>query len=505
MTISKSQLDNWKISKLYDLATKIDGENQLYLIQLDKAKQVFTDSQAYWSGQAREAAYNRVSEDHGQGYKLFLEVQDAPVALRSVASALESHRTTLLGKVADATSAALTVDDSWKVSGSDADKVRTHQDAINTAYRELESAAKLAATKLAEHAGYVRAAGDLLGSGLDVSADRTAAAGARLGAEDGAALADALRRGDHTAAAAIMAHRPKGLTTQEIADIAAGKDVPGVPADLKQYYQDFTKSFYNDPGNTGNYKKWMDNAERRGVSPETIVDIAGTHGITPEDFKVLDGMEPVTDKDGKTYFIMPSGTSGDDAQKAVLMTYILNAGTDYDAAGKVPGVTNDFKETPYSSAEVQRIIDRQNKNDWSYDQDVAYVDDNGGRLATTPNGMLMGLGGNELQDLYSQKGGTTYGDIFMMNLDDLDDPADQLREIAESGSKWFDNGSGPQQSTTDLDRLLHHEERHSQQWADKGYAGMIGSVAWSGLKAWWTDSDDEIEEDAGLHDGGYKK
>lgn len=34
---------------------------------------------------------------------------------------------------------------------------------------------------------------------------------------------------------------------------------------------------------------------------------------------------------------------------------------------------------------------------------------------------------------------------------------------------------------------------------------MIGSVAWSGLKAWWTDSDDEIEEDAGLHDGGYKK
>ena len=241
------------------------------------------------------------------------------------------------------------------------------------------------------------------------------------------------------------------------------------------------------------------------MSPETIVEIAGTHGITPEDFTVLDGMEPVTDKDGKTYFIMPSGTSGDDAQKAVLMTYILNAGTDYDKAGLVPGVVNDFKETPYSSAEVQRIIDRQDKNDWSYDQDVAFIDSNGGRLATTPNGMLMGLGGNELQDLYSQKGGTTYGDIFMMNLDDLDDPAGQLRNIAESGSKWFDNGSGPQQSSTDLDRLLHHEERHSQQWAEKGYAGMIGSVAWSGLKAWWTDSDDEIEEDAGLHDGGYKK
>ncbi|WP_255588750.1 hypothetical protein [Nocardia sp. MH4] len=157
------------------------------------------------------------------------------------------------------------------------------------------------------------------------------------------------------------------------------------------------------------------------------MEIAGTHGITPEDFTVLDGMEPVTDKDGKTYFIMPSGTSGDDAQKAVLMTYILNAGTDYDKAGLVPGVVNDFEETPYSSAEVQRIIDRQDKNDWSYDQDVAFIDSNGGRLATTPNGMLMGLGGNELQDLYSQKGGTTYGDIFMMNLDDLDDPASCAR------------------------------------------------------------------------------
>ncbi|MFI9504768.1 ESX-1 secretion-associated protein [Nocardia sp. NPDC052566] len=498
MTITRTQVDSWKISKLYDLATKIDTENQLFLDQLDRTKKVFSDAQAYWAGMAHDAAYDRVAQDYDQGYKLFLEVRDAPAVLRQVASSLDADRTVLLGKVADATAPqgpALTVDDNWKVSGSDAEQVRTHQGLIDTAYRALEASAKLAVSTVAEHAEYIRAAGDLLGSGLDVSADRTAAASTRLAAEDGAALADALRRGDYTAAAAVMAHQPKGLTAQEIQDIAAGKNVPGVPADVQQYYRDFNKAFYNDPGNTGNYKKWMENAEKRGVSPATIVDIARTHGITPEDFKVLDGMKPVTDDNGKTYFLIPDGTSGNDVKKAVLMTYILNAGTDYDAAGRAAGGVNDFRETPYSSAEIQRIIDRQNKNPWSYNEDVAFVNGNGGRLATTPNGMIMGLGGNWLQDLYSQKGGTTYGDIFMFNIDNVADPADQLRKIVESGTTWFENDKGPYKGNLDLDRLLHHEERHSRQWADKGYFGMIWAAVTDG---------DGIEKDAGLRDGGYK-
>ena len=251
------------------------------------------------------------------------------------------------------------------------------------------------------------------------------------------------------------------------------------------------------PSPDGYYAQWLENAERRDVSPEVIVEIAQRHGITPEDFEILEGMEEIQDPDGKSFFLIPEGTTGDDAQNAVLMTYILNAGTDYDKAGERPRVTNDFAETPYSADEVQRITDRQESNDWSYDDDVAFVVDNGGRLATTPNGMLMGVGGNWLQDGYSREAGTTWGDIFMVNIDDPDDVAQQLSDIVESGHAWDvdDDDGKPYERTLDLDRFLHHEERHSQQWADKGYAGMIWDYTWN---------HDALEEDAGMSDGGYR-
>jgi hypothetical protein len=78
-------------------------------------------------------------------------------------------------------------------------------------------------------------------------------------------------------------------------------------------------------------------------------------------------------------------------KKAALMTYVLNAGTGYEGAklgpDKLPGtaddVKNDFEETPYSAAEVQRIVDRQNANSWSY---TALAEAGGGAsMATTPN------------------------------------------------------------------------------------------------------------------------
>jgi hypothetical protein len=250
------------------------------------------------------------------------------------------------------------------------------------------------------------------------------------------------------------------------------------------------------PSPDGYYAQWLENTERRGVPPEVIVDIARRHDITPDDFKILEHMKEIKDPDGKSFFLLDEGTSGEDARKAVLMTYILNAGSDYGAAGRKPGVKNNFGETPYSADEVQRIIDRQDANDWSYDDDVAFVDGNGGRLVTTPNGMLMGAGGNWLQDMYSQKAGTTWGDIFMVDIDDPKDAGQQLSNIVDSGHMWYadDNGK-PYEGGLDLDRFLHHEERHSQQWADKGYVGMM----WDAI----TDSDG-LEEDAGLSDAGYR-
>ncbi|MCT7657863.1 EspA/EspE family type VII secretion system effector [Mycobacterium deserti] len=244
---------------------------------------------------------------------------------------------------------------------------------------------------------------------------------------------------------------------------------------------------------TGYYAEWLQNADRQSVSPGTIVDIAERHDITPEDFEVLNRMEKVTDPDGKSFFLIPKGTSGDDARKAVLMTYILNAGTDYGE-----GTDRDFEPTPYSADEVQRIIDRQSANSWSYDQDVGFVLDNDGALMTTPNGMLMGMGGNWAQDQFSWLGGTAWGEIFMENIDHSAGagPAEQLRQIAQSGVSWNVGADGvPRAGTLDLDRLLHHEEIHSQQWAREGYFGMIWDVA--------TDLD-RLEDEAGRRDGGYK-
>jgi hypothetical protein len=118
--------------------------------------------------------------------------------------------------------------------------------------------------------------------------------------------------------------------------------------------------------------------------------------------------------------------------------------------------------------------------------------------------MLMGLGGNGLQDLFSEGGGTTWGDIFMVNIDDPDDPAQQLRQIVRSGEAWYPapDGNG-RQGNLDLDRLLHHEERHSQQWAEKGYPTMLKEYGWEWLreKAGYPN---RLEEDAGLSDGGYR-
>ena len=247
---------------------------------------------------------------------------------------------------------------------------------------------------------------------------------------------------------------------------------------------------------------WLENAERQGVAPHVVAEIARRHDITPENFQVLEKMAEIKDPDGKSFFLIPQGTSGDDARKAALMTYILNAGTDYGKAGKQSA---DFAATPYSAAEVARIMNRQNANSWSYTRDVRFVDRNGGRLVTTPNGMLMGLGGNWIQRQFSQRGGTAWGDIFMVNMGSLADPAEQLRRIIQSGHAWYIGGSGkPMESSLELDRVLHHEERHCQQWAAKGYVGMLRDYSRELIREYVFGTINSLEEDAGLADGGYR-
>lgn len=237
---------------------------------------------------------------------------------------------------------------------------------------------------------------------------------------------------------------------------------------------------------------WLQNARRRGVAADVVAEIARRHAIAPDSFGVFEGLEKIEDPRGKSYFLLPRSISGEDARTATLMTYVLNAGTDYGGAGRGRA---DFPEAPYGAAEVARIISRQNANRWSYARDVRFVHRNGGRLVTTPNGILMGAGGNWIQRQFSRRGGTTWGDIFMVNMGKLADPAERLGRIIRSGYAWHH---------LDLDRVLHHEERHCRQWAAKGYGGMLRDYSWELLRELVFGETNRLEADAGLSDGGYR-
>jgi hypothetical protein len=107
----------------------------------------------------------------------------------------------------------------------------------------------------------------------------------------------------------------------------------------------------------------------------------------------------------------------------------------------------------------------------------------------------MGLGGNWVQRQFSQRGGTAWGDIFMVNMGKVADPTKPLRRIVESGRAWH---------RLDLDRVLHHEERHCRQWAAKGYVGMLRDYGRELVREAVFGATNRLEEDAGLSDGGYR-
>jgi hypothetical protein len=249
------------------------------------------------------------------------------------------------------------------------------------------------------------------------------------------------------------------------------------------------------------HDKWLENAACRKVSAEVIDDIARRHGIVPDSFGVLEESEEIKDPHGKAFFLLPPVAGGDHAREVVLMTYVFNAGTGYGKAGTQ---STDFPDTPYSAAEIRRIINRQSANDWSYSRDVRFVHRNGARLVATPNGILMGLGGNWIQRQFSQQGGTAWGDIFMLNIGGATDPAQQLRHIVRSGHAWCTDESGRARETNlDLDRVLHHEELHSEQWAAKGYPRMLRDYSWEIFRERVFGRINRLEADAGLSDGGY--
>ncbi|MFL0284298.1 type VII secretion target [Mycobacterium sp. SMC-21] len=314
-------------------------------------------------------------------------------------------------------------------------------------------------------------------------------------------------------AASLYEHGDRAAAERIPFDVPEAKDArigddPGEPGyDPVNKYEDALRDAGLLSGtSSGYYREWLQNAAKKGVPPQIIVDIARQQQLTPASFDILEGMERVADNnrtssdpsDDNTYFLLPPGTSADNARRAVLMTYILNAGAGYTKGNP----TTDFAETPYTADEVRRIAGRQSANSWSYEQ-VPRLAGSGGRFATTPNGMLMGLGGGFIQNQLSQQAGSTYGDVFLINIDHPTDAGDQLRKMIGSGQMWYDGPGGARQQDMDIDRILHHEERHSGQWAALGPVEFAKQYAISLAAEKLTGRRNPFENNAGASDGGY--
>ncbi|ORW67898.1 hypothetical protein AWC24_09100 [Mycolicibacter senuensis] len=235
----------------------------------------------------------------------------------------------------------------------------------------------------------------------------------------------------------------------------------------------------------------MANLDRRAIAPQEVAGIVRRQRITRDSFRALDAMEQITDPQGQSFFVIPRGAGSKQARHAVRLTYILNAGTGYGRSG----TRNDFPETPYGVAELERIIQRQRANRWSYDP-VRTICSTGGCLVTTPNGLLMGLGGNRFHAQLSRRAGTMWGDLFMVNVDRERDPARKLRDIVEAGRI---SPGGP-----DLDRVLHHEEIHAQQWAALGSIQFPARYLAEEARVRILGGTNSFESEAGLSDGGYQ-
>ncbi|MFF3566869.1 hypothetical protein ACFYXQ_03710 [Nocardia jiangxiensis] len=241
----RSELDRWNLQALRDWATSVHDGNEKMLEQIDKARKFFTDLGDNWMGTAFYAAYDRVGEDHDEARKVYQDISDFLSAFGTSVGNVSSHRDVLRAKASDAEGADVKVADNWACSGSDAEAVNAHQDAINTAYRELTQAESELGRLLTSRGEIIRAAGDLFGSSIEV--DEAPSAGARLGAEDGKRLADAARDHDKNAIDTIASAMPQyQLTQKDLQDLANGKQVSDIPSGVQDYYREFFKNSGKD-------------------------------------------------------------------------------------------------------------------------------------------------------------------------------------------------------------------------------------------------------------------
>ncbi|WP_166353192.1 hypothetical protein [Phytoactinopolyspora limicola] len=229
------------------------------------------------------------------------------------------------------------------------------------------------------------------------------------------------------------------------------------------------------------HREWISWTLQTGLTPADMVERARQEGVDQNTFDLLRDVTIWRTPDGRPYARIEDAG---DAREIVRLIELLNGGT--------PSTTDE----------------RRDANSWSYSSlfglrngDVGLVLNNGGALVATPEGILMAApGGKHLGiipntvDIFSARGGTMWGEIFVLN-GSHDDPASILEDTITNGVP--PPGSG----APSLERLLRHERVHAEQWARLGYTRFIWEYLTNGPS---NPCEHPLEIEAGLADGGYR-
>ncbi|MBF6487063.1 hypothetical protein IU431_23355 [Nocardia otitidiscaviarum] len=266
--LTRANVTAWRTSALSDLAATIEAAAKTYGELSGSMPTHFANLNGSWAGNAHDAAYNRVGEEHRESLKVGDEVDDVVTALRAADTRLHNERENLLNKVADAEDPAgavagetYTVNDSWLVGATKPegvtdeqakqirDNCKFHQDAIRTALLSLRDAAMEEAQKIVAASGEARDRGIYFGDGINSPLPEgglvnDSELGYETGREDGIAIAD----GTATDAqmqriAARLAET--GLTPDQLEALANGQEVT-VPLSSMAYLTEFYASAGRD-------------------------------------------------------------------------------------------------------------------------------------------------------------------------------------------------------------------------------------------------------------------
>lgn len=289
----------------------------------------------------------------------------------------------------------------------------------------------------------------------------------------------------------LLAH-PDELAHPDPAYLAL---LAGLPAELRERFeigQRMEQLRRREPRSL--YEEWLARAVDRGLSLDEVLAQIESEQVTPESFDVLEGLARIEDPDGRVYYLLDSVCS-DRLREVAEAVELLNGGLPSESAW------------------------RRDANDWSYEA-ASHVLSANGALVATPEGILMAMGDDAVSDLLSQRAGTTYGEVFLVD-GSPDDPEYELRDRVRYGYlEPYDAECPP----PPLQDLLQHERIHTEQWAEYGRWGMVESYAAESVSApdgfTWSSphqrlpgldlfpdeaepGENALEVEAGLEDGGY--